>query len=225
MILVGGASRRLGQNKTLVDVGGQMVLERLLAATEMASETVLAAGDVAVYVRTLRSLGWRRTNSEGDTGDVATLEDEHGRGLTIVCDPVPGRGPVAGLASGLSHVGEDVSVVLAGDLPFVSSSFVIAVTKELLRERKVDAVVPVARGRLQPLCAAYRRSVGEVANWLVAEREKSGERFPSMGDLMEVLRVSRVGEGTPARWGALDSLTRGIDSPDDLAWARSYAAS
>ena len=89
---------------------------------------------------------------------------------------------------------------------------------------EADAVVPRARDRPQPLCAAYRRDAGEVVGRLLAQQSKVGVRSPSMMSFLDRLRVRYVEAGDLPGSGNLDAITRGVDSPDDLIWAARYAA-
>lgn len=99
VVLAGGGSRRMGgTDKVLLEVGGQSMLDRVLAAG--------AGARVRVVV------GPRRPTS----ADVVwTAEDP------------PGSGPLAGVAAGVAALGPvaaEVVVVLAGDMPLVDAATV-----------------------------------------------------------------------------------------------------
>lgn len=94
VVLAGGGSRRMGQDKALVDVGGRTLLARVLDA---------AAGCGTVVV-----VGPARP---GVSGAVEFVDE----------DP-PGSGPVHGLAAGVARVAAPWVLVLACDLPFVSAA-------------------------------------------------------------------------------------------------------
>lgn len=120
----------------------------------------------------------------------------------------PGGGPVAALAAALERVDAAITVVLAADLPFVTTACV---------ERLVAAAPAVARdgdGRAQYLLAAYLTAdlrgaipttpTGAAMRAVVATMS----RHPAMIDL-------EVGSGPPPWWDC--------DTPDDLATARRLA--
>ena len=77
-------------------------------------------------------------------------------GLPAVADLYPGCGPMAGVHAALLHTARSLVLVLACDLP--------AVTTQLLRRiiecaEGFDAVVPMTSdGLLHPVCALYRRT-------------------------------------------------------------------
>ena len=75
--------------------------------------------------------------------------------------PYPGYGPLAGMQAGLSAAGNDLALVVAADMPFLS----IALIKRMIELAEgYDGVVPHiydARKRIgapEPLHALYRRT-------------------------------------------------------------------
>ncbi|SDT69874.1 molybdenum cofactor guanylyltransferase [Jiangella sp. DSM 45060] len=178
VILAGGSGRRLGgTDKPALVVGGQTLLDRAVAAAD-------GAGAAQVVVA-----GPRR-----DTSTPVTWTRE---------DP-PGGGPLAGLGAGLAalDVAPDAVVVLAADLPRVSSALVGRLLAGL--EQNVDAVAVVdASGWVQPLVAAYRIEPLRAALDAVGDPRDRPVRA-----LLERLRVATL----PDDDGAAD-----IDTPGDLA--------
>jgi molybdopterin-guanine dinucleotide biosynthesis protein A len=231
VVVAGGRSRRLGRDKPLVEIDGRTVLSRILEATAHIADTVLAVREVPSFRRALAAEGWepaaegREPGAEGagPPGSV-TLRSPKGRALLIVPDPVPDLGPLAGLASGLDAAHGAICVVLAGDLPFVAPGLVDRLSGELASDAEADAVVPRARGRAQPLCAAYRREVGRLATRLVARPAASVDSSPSMMSFLERLRVRYLSAEELARIGDLETMVRGVDSRADLEWAERRAA-
>lgn len=129
-IQAGGASRRMGRDKALLQIGGQTLVERAAdALSEIAPERIFVVGNFAP-----------------DSFDFPVLHDVSNK---------RGRGSIIGLQTALHHA-EDWAAVLACDLPFVTG----AVFKRLanLKTPDFDAVVPIqADGKPQPLCALYKR--------------------------------------------------------------------
>ncbi len=220
VIVAGGRSRRLGRDKPLVEIGGRTVLSRILEATAHIADIVLAVREVPPFRRTLEAEGWEPAAERAGRppGSVA-LRNPNGRALVVVPDPVPDLGPLAGLASGLGAAHGAICVVLAGDLPFVTPDLVDRLSRELASDAELDAVVPRARGRAQPLCAVYRREVGQLATRLVARAAESGGSSPSMMSFLERLRVRYVTAEDLAGTGDIETMVRGVDSRADLDWA------
>ncbi len=73
-------------------------------------------------------------------------------GVIVTREEPAGGGPAAGIAAGLVHVRTEWVAVIAADMPF-------AVPMLMGLPREADAVVPVADGHPQPLCAWYRVAV------------------------------------------------------------------
>ena len=225
VIVAGGRARRLGRDKPLVEIGGRSILLRILAATSHIADVVLAVREVAPFERALAAAGWE-PGAEGAAAAPRSVALRHpgGRTLVVVPDPVSDLGPLAGLASGLAAARSPVCVVLAGDLPFVTAELVDELAERLARAPACDAVVPRARGRAQPLCAAYREGVRDVAAGLLAEGLAANGPSPAVMGLLDRLRVSYVDADDLSGVGDLEAATRGVDSPDDLAWAARRAA-
>lgn len=231
VVVAGGRSRRLGRNKPLVEIDGRTVLSRILEATAHIADAVLAVREVPPFQRALAAEGWEpgagstgllASEGAGPPGSV-TLRGPQGRALLVVPDPVPDLGPIAGVASGLDAAYGAICVVLAGDLPFVTPDLVDRLSGELAGDAELDAVVPRARGRAQPLCAAYRREVGRLAARLVARPAASVDPSPSMMSFLERLRVRYV-SAEELTGIDLETMVRGVDSRADLEWAERRAA-
>ena len=126
LVLSGGRSTRFGRDKTAALVGGDTLLERVLAGVMDATEVVVCGPrvELAVPVR------WARE------------------------DP-PGGGPLAGVAAGLPLVTAETVLLLAADLPF-SPPLVPALLERLESTDADAVVPVDPRGRYQPLAAAYR---------------------------------------------------------------------
>jgi molybdopterin-guanine dinucleotide biosynthesis protein A len=146
------------------------------------------------------------------------------RDITVVDDPREGKGPVQGLAAGLAALVDraDVAFVSSTDLPFLHPVFV----RRVLRAAHdgADVGLPVARGYPQPLAAAYRTALADLAERLVRE-DRLRPAF-----LFEQCTVTRLDEAALRDDPVLAALDPGLDSvlnvnePDDYAKARSQPA-
>jgi molybdenum cofactor guanylyltransferase len=136
-------------------------------------------------------------------------------GVGVVADSAPGRGPLQGLAAGLSAVAgrAGVAYVSSVDVPLLEPAFVRAVLAGAT-DAEVDAAVPEVDGRLHPLAAAYRVSVLEAVEELLDE-----DRL-AMHALLERCRL-RVLAG--AELPAPQSLTN-LNEPDDYERALALPA-
>lgn len=91
-------------------------------------------------------------------------------GVRRVPDRRPGLGPLAGMQTGFEVALHPLVWVVACDLPDVTPALL-----SLLRSNAadVDAVVPVAGGEVQGLCALYRRRVSSRIDDLLATNRRS----------------------------------------------------
>jgi molybdopterin-guanine dinucleotide biosynthesis protein A len=176
LVLCGGASRRFGSDKTRADLHGRALLEHVLVALPDRWPVVC----VGTERPTQRTVTWTRERP-------------------------PGGGPVAGLAAGLASVATPLVVVLGGDMPYAAPATERLVTA-LEADLGVDAVAATdARGRTQPLLAAYR--VPALATALPTA--------PAGTPLMRVLDRLRVAVLPLPGDAVLD-----VDTPEDLERAR-----
>lgn len=126
-VLTGGTGRRLGGiDKAGLVVGGRSLLERALAAVAGAEEVVVVGDPV------------------------------EGHPLRFVREDPPYGGPGAGLATGVRALSGELAVVLAVDLPFVTSA---TIGRLLAAAEGHDGAVLVDAGGRRQLALVVRREV------------------------------------------------------------------
>ncbi len=136
IVLAGGRSTRLGQDKRLVRLDSERtLLERTVQRVASLVE------DVVVVV-----------------GAGERLTDDLAR---VVTDEWPGTGPLGGLCTGLARVCHAYALVVACDLPFLNVDVLRAL---LARPRAYDLLVPRrADGTVELLHGIYRTTCLPVA--------------------------------------------------------------
>jgi len=129
-VQAGGRSSRMGQNKALLRLGRQTLIEHVLAVL---SPLVSQAGII--------------TNA---------AEEYAHLGVGCYRDRWPGLGPLGGIGSALEQASNDYSLMLACDMPLVSRELLELLID---RSPGYQVTVPKgADGYLQPLCGLYHRS-------------------------------------------------------------------
>jgi len=131
-ILVGGASRRMGQDKAQLRLGPETMLERIAAQLSPVTSSVTLVGSPQAYL---------------------------GHSLPTVPDVYEKWGALGGIHAALSAAKTDWSIVVACDLPFVTRDLFERL-KSFANESidSIDSIVPTQPdGRPQPVCALYRR--------------------------------------------------------------------
>lgn len=130
-VLAGGASRRMGQTKQFLWIGGESMLGRQIRLLRSVARRVAVVGGVAGY-----------------------LDDF---GVPGIPDAVRGRGPLGGIYTALTESRTEYNLILGCDLPLLSRRLLIWLVIRAMAEES-DATVPCSPdGRIQPLCAIYRR--------------------------------------------------------------------
>ena len=171
VLMAGGQSRRMGQDKALLPVDGQPLWRRQLA--------VLKA-----------------TNPECTYLSVAAGSSLAAPGVERIEDHVPDAGPLAGLDAVLQALTEPLLLVLAVDLPRMTSGYLQAL---LDASMPGCGCVPTIAGRAEPLAAVYPREiVGVVAARLVNRDLSLRGLVEECLDLGLVTHMPVVDEDRPA---------------------------
>lgn len=190
-ILVGGQSLRMGRDKSALVLGGVSLLERV-------------GGSMAPLVGRIRVIGDRVTEL---------------RGYAVQPDLRPGLGPLSGIHAALATAESSTVLVVACDLPFVTTKFLAGLIA--LLEHGTDAVVPRVSGRAVPVCAVYRRACLERLQACLDRGELKAHQFVSS------LAATYVNEDVLER---LDPhrphgiCLKNINTAEDFEQARTIAA-
>ena len=149
IVLAGGRSTRMGQAKADLEWHGSTLLHRICGLIGRVVE-----GPVVV----VRAPGQ----------ELPPLPS----GVEVTEDAREGRGPLEGLAAGMSALDgrAQAAYVSSTDVPLLHPAFVSTVLAALARE-DADVALPVARGFRHPLAAAYRTELlADVEDLIGADR-------------------------------------------------------
>jgi molybdopterin-guanine dinucleotide biosynthesis protein A len=129
-VLAGGRSSRMGTDKYALELAGETLLTRAGNTLET------ACGRVRIVLNERQNIEPR---------------------FTVVRDIFEARGALGGIHAALADCETEFALVLAVDLPLVSSDALVKLTQIARAARNLSAVVPrQSDGRLQPICAVYR---------------------------------------------------------------------
>lgn len=180
-ILAGGRARRFnGRDKSALVVEGRAILDRQLDALASLTDDILLVAGAA---------GFRRP------------------GLRLVADRRLGAGPLAGLEAALESARDEHLLVLACDMPFVTTGFLAYL---LSLAPQADAVVPRTDRGYHPLCAVYSRACREPAT------RRLDEGRLAMQDLLDDVRTLTVERDVIARHGDVERLLANVNTPADF---------
>ena len=192
IILAGGKNLRFGRVKTLEKLGGTTVFERVIdRLSPVVSNFVIVT---AAGSNVLPSV----VNSQ------------------IVHDIYPEAGPLGGIFTGLTFSQTSVSIIVASDMPFLSTPLL----HHLLEvSNGFDAVIPRTRGGLiEPLHAVYSRSCLPVMKRLLDSRELGVRK------VLDEVKVRYVEEEEYRRFDPLLLSIFNINRPADFEEAVKIAA-
>ena len=133
IILGGGRSSRLGQDKISLIIAGENLLERTVRQLSQLSDELILV------------LAQEQQNPISKSfPNVKVATDSHS-----------GKGPLIGIYAGLKIATDDYCFAVACDMPFLNT--------ELLRymmniSHDFDAIIPCIEGEVEPLHAVYSRS-------------------------------------------------------------------
>jgi len=197
VVLAGGRSSRMGTSKAALEWHGSTLLYRTAGIVARAT-----SGPVIV----VRAAGQ----------DLPALP----RGVVVVEDPRQGKGPVQGIAAGLAALrGQaEAAFICSTDLPFLHPAFVRRVLRALAERDGADVALPVARGYQQPLAAAYRVSLADATERLVA----ADRLRPAF--LFEECRLARLDEAALKADPVLAALDPDLDSVVNVNEPADYEA-
>lgn len=167
IILCGGKSSRMGENKAFLEYSGMSLIEHVITALRgLFGEIILVTNTPVEY---------------------AGLDAE------IVTDIIPGKSSLGGIYTGLFYADGDYGFVCACDMPFIDREFIAYMIR---RSGSYDIVVPRSRDGRQPLHALYsRRCLNRMERQITENRLKIAQLYENMNTLEigtdEIARHSR----------------------------------
>jgi molybdopterin-guanine dinucleotide biosynthesis protein A len=189
--LAGGASRRMGRDKALLELDGETL------AAGAARRLAAVCPEVALADR-----------GRGLVPGLPSLPDG------------PGRGPVAGLLGAARAYPGRPLLALACDLPHIPVPLLAELAREVPGESP-DWVLPRWRGGSEPLCALWgpralaaleaRVERGIYALWSLADADEGHD---------EDLAVRWLDEDLLAAFGPPEEMFLNVNTPEELAKAR-----
>jgi len=202
IILAGGKSRRMGQNKALLPLGEDSLIAHVIRRMRRVTDELLLI-----------------TN--------APAEYTH-LGLPMHSDIIPDAGALGGIYTGLMHASHDVAVCVACDSPFLQPkllSYLISILGEY------DAVMPYTESRnrgievtnpshstdqmtLQTLCAVYAKRCLPVIEQMLNEPDL---RVHALRERANILTLA------PEIWKTYDAKGYSffnINTPEDFEKAQ-----
>lgn len=193
IVLCGGKSLRMGEDKASVRLGSETLLQRCCRLISCFADPVVVVAAPAQ--------------------ELPELDDV----IDVVRDDFPGEGPLGGLLTGLRHVGETVNNeecpvwVASCDTPFVNAGVVQTMVSGL---GDFDAVAVRHGDQINPHSAVYRTGVAETVEKVVSR----GERRATA--IFEYLSLKTVDSSVLREFDPLLSFLWNINTVEDLECAK-----
>lgn len=148
IVLAGGKSSRMGNNKAMLLFKGKPLIQHALDALKPICKNVVISAKVKSYEFT---------------------------GCEIWQDDFPDQAPMVGIYSALKHSPHERNIILTCDMPLVTTRLFEHL---LAAGDNYDVVVPRHHGDcIEPLCAIYNKSVLSKLEDLIRHQDLSLQRF------------------------------------------------
>jgi molybdopterin-guanine dinucleotide biosynthesis protein A len=154
VLLAGGKSRRMGEDKRYLVVGEQTLLERGLGVLRSIFQEVLVV--------------------------IAQDSPPLGVDARVVRDLVPDCGSLGGLYTGLTQAAAPCIFVVACDMPFLDQAVIAQFTT---RRASADIVIAKLAARLHPMHALYGKGCLPVLEQMIRARELKIQEIVSHASL------------------------------------------
>ena len=196
VILAGGTSRRMGQNKALIQLGDDSLIEHVIRRMRRVTDELLLI-----------------TNTPTEYAHL---------GLSMHSDIVPNTGALGGIYTGLTYASHDAVLCVACDSPFLVPNLLTYLVSVL---DEYDAVMPYtykappsdnkdAPMTLQTLCAAYSKRCLPLIELMLNEPELRVHALQARANILTV---------APEIWKTYDSEGHSffnVNTPEDFEKAQ-----
>ena len=191
IILAGGKSLRLGQSKALQVIGGKSLIQWVVDRLAILSTEIIIA-----------------------TAHGEAIPCSSAVRIRTVADIYPGKGPLAGIYSGLIASSSSRAIVVGCDTPFLSVGLLEYMTQNL---GESDVALPRIGEMVEPLCAVYSK------NCLAPIQELLEQNELMIIKLFSMVKVKYVEEDEMNSFDPEHLSFFNINSQDDLERARKLA--
>lgn len=129
IILAGGKSSRMGQDKALIKVDGMPLVKRQIILLKRIFKKIIIVANGSKKYRF--------------------------RGVKMVTDIIPNQGPLGGIYTGLATSNSFYNFVLACDMPFINEALI----RYMIKNRdNYDVLIPRIDGKFHPLFGIYSKN-------------------------------------------------------------------
>ncbi len=155
IVLAGGKSKRMGRDKAFLKFKGKTFLKNVLDSVSKICDEIIIVGnrEEELYLKEAKEI----------EKNVYFTKDIH-----------PYEGPLNGVISALPFVNGEKVFIATCDTPLISPEIIDLLNREI---DEFDAVIPVIKGKFQPLNTLYKRQALKKAEELYKEGNRSLSSF------------------------------------------------
>ena len=141
IILAGGKSSRMGEDKGLLNFKGKKLIEYSIDLLKLLCNEILISTNQAGYEQF---------------------------GFTTVADKNWGCGPIGGIEAGLQQSKNEWCIVIACDTPFLEHDFLTAMISEI---KEQDCIIPSHNNGIEPLVGIYNKELAFFFSQKIEQKE------------------------------------------------------
>ena len=157
IILCGGQSRRMGQDKGSMIIKDKPMIKHILSTlNHEINEVIIVLNDSERIVRYKQFID----------------SEDYSYRLTFVEDKVKNKGPLPGIMTGLEHIHSQYALVLPCDSPYITKKYINTIFSEIHED--YHAIVPYhdSKDKLntsEPLHSIYNKNVIPEIEYLISK--------------------------------------------------------
>lgn len=182
VLMAGGRSSRMGQDKAFLQIEGKPLWEYQLEKLSSFAAEVMISGR------------WEMSDLTA---------------TPVVVDRTPGLGPLGGLQSVLAIARHERTLILGVDMPKMSAVFLESLVNEATED---CGIVPMLEGYFEGLAAVYPRRILPVVKEVLAGNDHSMQRLNRIAlehGMMQVRPVSPHEQVLFHNWNSQNDRVRG----------------
>lgn len=160
LVLTGGKSSRMGQDKASLKIGGVTQLDRIISLIEPLTDQIYLS---------------------------VAHDDEAERLLPTLPDLEPSPGPLGGLQAAFKADPETAWLVIACDLPMIQADDLQALVNQRNQSKDVTCFLNPLDDYPEPLCALYSPSAATKLDEVIKKNQRCARRFLSLLDRVDLV--------------------------------------
>jgi molybdopterin-guanine dinucleotide biosynthesis protein A len=141
IVLSGGKSSRMGQDKCLLNFNGKLLISTILDVFKEITDKIFVSANKDEY----KNLGY-----------------------PIIKDAIVNCGPLGGIYSTLKNSTTDINIFAPCDMPFLNAGFYYFLLSQL---SDYQAVVPIYNNKVEPLTIILKKETLEIAQSQIAQKD------------------------------------------------------